>query len=82
MSITDKDSGYKAFLRMLTSGPKSVDIGILSDEPKERSTDDGAPGGRTLIDVALANEYGEEGTPKRSFIRGWVDENKPGIIST
>lgn len=35
--------------------------------------------GMTLLDVAIANEYGTDTIPARAFVRGYVDENEEKI---
>lgn len=35
----------------------------------------------TLIEVAIANEFGTDTIPERSFLRGWVDENQERIVA-
>lgn len=70
--IKDTDRGYKKLLTTINkAGVGTVEVGILTGEGNKES----ATPGLTLYDVAMFNEFGL-GVPERSFIRGYVDENK------
>lgn len=75
-SVKDEDHGLKIFLEaMLKSGARSVDVGILVSEGSQTKVGISGTSGKTVGEVAAMHEFGE-GVPQRSFIRGWVDENK------
>ena len=78
--------------RLRQQSQKSVYVGLLAEDgaaPKtvveylsavrnfEEQERAGEP--KTLIEVAVINEFGKDGVPKRSFLRGWVDQNRKQI---
>ncbi len=74
-----RDRGYNKRLRQLGKNIPKLTVGIHAakgQEAKEQSP------GIDLITVATAHEFGTDTIPQRSFIRGWVDENKSVIKST
>jgi len=72
-----KDLGYKKLIRDLGDVKGShVDVGIFGGK---------APGGKSILVYALANEFGTATIPERPFMRSTVDENRGrylGMIDT
>lgn len=58
-------------------GPRFVEIGILSDEPKKPFEKVKV----SLIDVAIINEFGGGHVPERSYIRSTFDQNRNAWLS-
>ena len=76
LGITDKDQGFNRIMRDLNALSKlSVEVGIQADAG---SDDEGNP----IIVRAVANEFGTETIPERSFVRSAYDENLKEIEST
>lgn len=72
--IQDRDNGFRQLLvNVRKFGRFTVRVGV-SDAPHE-----GSPG-MSIADVGTIHEYGL-GVPRRSFLRGWVDENERGIVA-
>lgn len=78
--------------RLADQGRQRVYVGLLAEDgaaPKTvvehlsavRNFDEQERAGepKTLIEVAVINEFGKDGVPKRSFLRGWVDQNRKQI---
>src|SRR5262245_20440620 len=71
MRISDKDRGAAARITALLD-QGVLKVGILEAEAAEEHEDaDGA----TVGEIAEIHEFGL-GVPQRSFLRGWVDEDK------
>lgn len=76
--VTDKDKGYKKLVTtILDVGFPGIKVGILEKEGADVYDD-----ATTVLDVAIWNEFGTQDIPARSFIRAWVDADKPAIIRT
>lgn len=79
-TITDTDRGLRARLRAVARlGGYEVAVGVLhdtGDAPHEDSD-------LTVLEVASIHEFGAPaaGIPQRSFVRAWVDENRPAIAA-
>lgn len=73
MRLKEKDNGLNKLKKAL--GKSSIQVGILekADDPKEGSKE-----GLTVEEVAAFHEFGL-GVPERSFLRGWLDENKEKV---
>lgn len=68
MPVKDVDKGYAKMLANLdATGKIAITVGIHSEEGA------GDDGGRSIIDIAEANEFGI-GVPARPFVSGWADE--------
>lgn len=75
MSVKDSDHGYRDLVKRIYGLKKPrVAAGIFE-------ADGGAPagGGKTIIEIAVWNEFGNGTAPARSFIRAWFDENQDQI---
>ena len=79
VQIVDQDLGARALFERLKAGGR-VDVGVQGSEAGEVHED---PHGEntealTVVDVATKHEYGdpENGIPRRSFIRDYVDHNR------
>jgi hypothetical protein len=73
--VTEKDNGARVFMsRLREAHGGAVDVGILGE--KAAQSNDGA----TVGEVASYHEFGL-GVPQRSFVRGWVDENRNEVSS-
>lgn len=78
--VTVKDNGANELLKRLRDGaahPRTVKVGVLSDQPKEEHG--GSTGAMSLIEVAAVHEFGTDTVPQRSFIRATVDEHRAEI---
>lgn len=75
--ITDTDHGAKALAARIAKMKKGqVDVGIFADQGSAQKNK--ASAGLTVLDVASFHEFGL-GVPERSFLRGYVDENKQRV---
>jgi hypothetical protein len=70
--VKDVDKGYKDLVKRVygIDKPKIV-VGIFEVANAKTYAD-----GTTLIEVAMANEFGTDKIPERSFLRAWFDENQ------
>lgn len=74
-SISDKDNGSKDLLKALKGA--AITVGIHEQEGSAKK--EGTEGDLTLAEVASMHEFGI-GTPQRSFIGGFVDEDETRLI--
>ena len=75
-TMTDKDKGAVARLAAIMELKRRVvEVGVLGDRAAAEAAGES---GKTVADIATYNEFGL-GVPKRSFIRGYVDENRQPI---
>ncbi len=77
-SVTDVDKGYTARLRAIASlnGSVTAKVGVIGEQAaKTHDPKSGMSNG----ELAATHEFGL-GVPQRSFVRGWVDEQKPRIL--
>lgn len=76
VTITDKDLGMKAVMRMLdrlkASAPRVV-VGIVGEEAiaAHRKGD-----GLTVVEIGAVHEFGAGRVPERSFLRATFDQNR------
>lgn len=80
--IVDQDRGATAHMkRMKLAG--NVDVGVQGNEAAEVHEDPhgDSPDKLTVVDVATVHEFGdpENGIPRRSFIRDYVDHFKSDL---
>ncbi len=77
--VTDVDKGYTAMMRAMgsMSGAVTSKVGVFG--AKASNTHD-AESGLSNGELAAIHEFGA-GVPERSFVRAWVDLNKPAIQS-
>lgn len=87
------DTKLKALQARLAEQAKNkVYVGLLAEDGAQPKTvveylsavqnfnaQEAAGEPKTLLEVAVINEFGREGVPKRSFLRGWVDQNRKQI---
>jgi len=70
--IKDTDKGYAKLTRAVFGFRKpKVTVGVHAEDGAASHGD-----ATTVLDVAIANEFGTETIPERSFIRAWVDEHR------
>lgn len=72
--ISDRDNGYKrlvATVGELARGAE-VRVGVFSAGARKDGT--------TNAEIGAIAEYGLGASPERSWLRGWVDENKQIIV--
>ena len=75
MTFKDVDKGYKDLVRRVYGvGKPKITVGIFEVAGAKTYEE-----GLTLIEVAIANEFGTDRIPERSFIRAWFDENEEKI---
>lgn len=74
MEVTDKqDPKWLAFLKELKRAKESyVTIGLHEDAGEY-------PGGPSVVEVGLWNEFGTDTSPERSFLRTAIDKNEEKI---
>lgn len=83
--VSDRDHGYRQLLRRIATARAGavVKVGIQGPKAAEGKKpghgEEHAEEGLDLVTVASWMEFGAGDTPERSFIRGWVDENKTEI---
>jgi len=83
--VTDRDQGYRALLRRIAAARAGAVVKVGVQGPKAAASKEPGHGEKTesehltLVTVASWMEFGAGPVPERSFIRGWVDENKPEI---
>lgn len=72
--VQDIDHGYHALMDRLTGPPESVQVGVFGDAAS-------APEEGTAATVGQIAEWAEFGIgqPQRSWLRGYVDENKDDV---
>lgn len=71
--VTDLSKGNKALRDLMKQfGGAEVTIGVYADATPY-------PGGQTVAEVALWNEFGTTKIPERSFFRSAVDDNQGAI---
>ena len=77
-SVKVVDKGATALLRAMRSMDGSVTsrVGVFGEKAKAQHNDDAISNGA----LAAVHEFGV-GVPERSFVRGWVDQSKPEIVS-
>lgn len=75
--VRDTDKGFKALSVRIAGMAKPVPlkVGILADTGAQAHGDDAV----TILQVALANEFGTDNIPARPFIRGYVDANEQRV---
>ncbi|MCK5601784.1 hypothetical protein KAR91_07950 [Candidatus Pacearchaeota archaeon] len=61
--VKDSDPNFKKFRGQLNGGPDQVNIGLFGEQ------------GSDLVEYAAKNEFGDQKTPERSFLRSTVDED-------
>lgn len=85
MKLTSKVAPPKGFLdrvkRLLINPGGSITVGIHAAQGGAgKKAGKGAKGSAmSVLAVAIANEYGTDTIPARSFVRGYVDENESKI---
>ena len=73
-SVRVVDRGANALMKRLADMDMAVKVGVIGSEaaaPHKLT-------GTTVVDIATIQEFGL-GSPQRSFIRGYVDENEPKL---
>lgn len=77
--MQDIDKGYAALMQRMRTWrtPRSVDAGI----PEDKAAVPHGEGPETVGEVALANEFGTDTIPERSFLRSAFDENLPANVA-
>ena len=73
-SVRVVDRGADALMKRLADMDMAVKVGVIGSEaaaPHKLT-------GTTVVDIATIQEFGL-GSPQRSFIRGYVDENEPKL---
>lgn len=74
--VRDIDRGYRDLVkRVFDLQRPRVAVGIFESDER---TDDG----KTVLEVAIINEFGGGNVPSRSFLRAWFDENADRARST
>jgi predicted molibdopterin-dependent oxidoreductase YjgC len=69
-NIKDTDRGMSGFLKAVSELKKSsLKVGVFSDAVNNEQK-----GAAYVADYAIANEYGTERIPERSFLRSTIDE--------
>jgi hypothetical protein len=90
MPVKDVDKGFRAMAeRIYRHGSPSIAVGILAgegadEEHREHHEKQGQVTRadralRTLLEIAVYNEFGTARIPARSFIRAWFDEALPQL---
>lgn len=74
-TIRDTDRGAKRLLKALKAKPASILVGVQGKEAVEPHEESPL---LTVGDIATFSELGL-GQPERSWLRDWVDANKPMI---
>lgn len=75
MPVTDRDKGYAKMIAALdATGKIAITVGIHSEEGA------GDNGGRSIVDIAEANEFGI-GVPARPFVSSWADEIQSDAVA-
>lgn len=70
VSIQDKDNGYARLLTNVRGAQGAVKIGVANTPHSEAKM--------PCDELGKIHEFGL-GVPQRSFLRGWVDENRDAI---
>jgi len=73
VTVRERDRGADALMRRMRQ-QANVRVGVMGQEASA-----GHAGGLTVVDVASFHEFGLGHNPPRSFIAGYVDENKATI---
>ena len=68
MTVTDRDMGYDAVVKLMRSAGISADIGVFSGDVDNE--------GGSIAEYASANEYGTSKIPSRPFMRTAFDESE------
>jgi hypothetical protein len=77
-SLSDRDGGYSALLKRLTAETGvSLEIGVFGEKAAQKHDNSDL----TIGDIAEIHEFGSElaHIPERSWLRGYVDENRPRL---
>lgn len=77
MAVKIVDRGYRKLLDAFAAlGVRNtvITVGVHAADGREVHAD--SEFGDTVLDIAIANEFGTETIPQRSFIRAWFDENR------
>ena len=75
MTVKVKDNGFKKRLANLAK-PAVVSVGVHAADGAKPEGDSGM----TVADIAGIHEFGL-GVPERSWLRDFVDENRPKLLS-
>lgn len=71
------DRGYRKLLDTFAQlGLRKTRITVGVHAADGRELHEASEFGETVLDVAIANEFGTDTIPQRSFIRAWFDENR------
>lgn len=68
IKVRDSDPDFRKFRRQLKGGSDAVNIGLFGEQ------------GSDLVEYATRNEFGDQKTPERSFLRSTIDEDKRLLI--
>lgn len=90
MTVKDVDRGFRAMAeRIYRHGSPSIAVGILAgegadQEHREHHDQHGRRTAadrvlRTLLEIAIYQEFGTATIPARSFIRDWFDSEEPAL---
>lgn len=72
-SVKDIDRGFRDLLRRFSGIVKpKIEVGIFEQDGNRQHGSDEL----TVLEVAIANEFGTDSIPERSFVRAWFDENQ------
>lgn len=80
-SLSDRDGGYKALLKRLTAETgASLEVGVFGEKAAQKHDNSDL----TVGDIAAIHEFGtalvwEHPIPERSWLRGYIDENRPRL---
>jgi hypothetical protein len=69
-SVQVRDNGANRLIRVVGSGPGSVDVGVIGTKADQAYTD-----GVTVAQIAEWAEFGI-GQPMRSWLREWIEQNE------
>ena len=69
-SVQVRDNGANRLIRVVGSGPGSVDVGVIGTKADQAYTD-----GVTVAQIAEWAEFGI-GQPLRSWLRAWIEQNE------
>lgn len=81
--VTDRDKGYKALMARIAQSAHGarLHVGILGEKANAPHVpEDGSQAtGVTIGEIGEFHEFGLGNNPVRSWFRGYIDENQPGI---
>lgn len=70
-AVRDRDLGLNAYVRKMDAlGGRGVKTGIQADAGRDPES------GMSLLDIALANEFGTATIPSRPFVRDFFEKNQ------